>query len=186
MAEAADAQTCLAEANAGALTVRPELVPRNMRLAMLLGAAGCVVTGVFPQIMQGMTPFLSDGHPYTVDHITQYLELFASAAIAFVMCLPRMAPHEGITLDADWLYRKPLNVTVAAISSACEAGFSLVGRWAAAVTQKANQLICKAQGAPRGLEEDDVLQKPAGKLVALNFVMWMVITGGVFALMFCI
>ena len=157
-----------------------------MCAAMLLGAAGCVVTGVFPQIMQGVTPFLSDGHPYTVDHITQYLELFASAAIAFVMCLPRMAPHEGITLDADWLYRKPLNVTVAAISSACEAGFSLVGRWAAAVTQKANQLICKAQGAPRGLEEDDVLQKPAGKLVALNFVMWMVITGGVFALMFCI
>lgn len=31
-----------------------------------------------------------------------------------------------------------------------------------------------------------MLQKPAGKLVALNFVMWMVITGGVFALMFCI
>ena len=186
MTEAAHTQRCLAEAIAGALTVRPELVLRNMRLAMLLGAAGCVVTGVFPQIMQGVTPFLSDGHPYTVDHITQYLELFASAAIAFVMCLPRMAPHEGITLDADWLYRKPLNVTVAAISSACEAGFSLVGRWAAAVTQKANQLICKAQGAPRGLEEDDVLQKPAGKLVALNFVMWMVITGGVFALMFCI
>ena len=169
-----------------ALTAPPGIVPRNMCAAMLLGAMGCVVTGIFPQIMQGMTPFLSDGHPYTVDHITQYLELFASAAIAFVMCLPRMAPHEGITLDADWLYRKPLNVTVAAISSACEAGFSLVGRWAAAVTQKANQLICKAQGAPRGLEEDDVLQKPAGKLVALNFVMWMVITGGVFALMFCI
>lgn len=109
-----------------ALTAPPGIVPRNMCAAMLLGAMGCVVTGIFPQIMQGMTPFLSDGHPYTVDHITQYLELFAAAATAFVMYLSHMAPHEGITLDADWLYRKPLNVTVAAISSACEAGFSLV------------------------------------------------------------
>ena len=185
-ADAARTERRAAGTSSRALTAPPGIIPRNMRAAMLLGAMGCVVTGIFPQIMQGMTPFLSDGHPYTVDHITQYLELFASAAIAFVMCLPRMAPHEGITLDADWLYRKPLNVTVAAISTACEAGFSLVGRWTAAVTQKANQLICKAQGAPRGLEEDDVLQKPAGKLVALNFVMWMVITGGVFALMFCV
>ena len=156
-------------------------------LAMLLGAAGCVVTGDVPAdhagcdaVSIGWTPVY--GRSYHAVPGT----LRGGGDLPFVMCLPRMAPHEGITLDADWLYRKPLNVTVAAISTACEAGFSLVGRWAAAVTQKANQLICKAQGAPRGLEEDDVLQKPAGKLVALNFVMWMVITGGVFALMFCI
>ena len=40
MTEAAHTQRCLAEAIAGALSVRPELVLRNMRLAMLLGAAG--------------------------------------------------------------------------------------------------------------------------------------------------
>ncbi len=185
MAEAVHAQTCLAEANAGALTVRPELVPRNMRLAMLLGAAGCVVTGVFPQIMQGVTPFLSDGHPYTVDHITQYLELFAAAAIAFVMYLSHMAPHTGITLDADWFYRRPLRLTVEVISTACACCFSAVGCWVGRAVHAANQLICKEQRAPRGLEDDDVLQKPAGKLVALNFVMWMVLTGGVFVLVWC-
>ena len=186
MAEAVHAQTCLAEANAGALTVRPELVPRNMRLAMLLGAAGCVVTGVFPQIMQGVTPFLSDGHPYTVDHITQYLELFAAAAIAFVMYLSHMAPHTGITLDADWFYRRPLRLTVEVISTACACCFSAVGCWVGRAVHAANQLICKEQRTPRGLEDDDVLQKPAGKLVALNFVMWMVLTGGVFVLVWCL
>lgn len=165
-----------------ALAVQPELVPRNMRLAMLLGAAGCVLTGVFPQIMQGVTPFLSDGHPYTVDHVTQYVELFAAAAIAFVMYLPHMAPHAGITLDADWFYRRPLRLTAGAAAAACEACFLTVGRWVGSAVHAANQLICKEQRAPRGLEDDDVLQKPAGKLVALNFVMWMVITGGVFVL----
>ncbi len=181
-AEAAHAQPYLAGTAPGVPVVQPELVPRNMRLAMLLGAAGCVLTGVFPQIMQGVTPFLSDGHPYTVDHVTQYLELFAAAAIAFVMYLPHMAPHAGITLDADWFYRRPLRLAAGAATSACEACFLIVGRWVGSAVHAANQLICKEQRAPRGLEDDDVLQKPAGKLVALNFVMWMVITGGVFVL----
>lgn len=164
--------------------VDTSLIPRNMRLAVLLGAAGCILTGVFPQIMQGVTPFLSEGHPYTVDHITQYLELFAAAATAFVMYLSHMAPHAGITLDTDWFYRRPLAVTVGVLSSACESCFRAAGRLAGSAVQAANQLICKEQRAPRGLEEDDVLQKPAGKLVALNFVMWMGITGGVFVLVF--
>lgn len=169
-----------AEAPAADLT----LVPRNMRLAMVLGAAGCVLTGVFPQIMQSVTPFLSDGHPYTVDHITQYLELFAAAAAAFVMYLSHMAPHAGITLDADWFCRRPLAVMVRAASAACESCFSAAGQLAGSAVQAANQIICKEQRSPRGLEEDDVLQKPAGRLVALNFLMWMGITGGVFALVF--
>ena len=173
----------LAEGTTGAPVVQPKLVPRNMRLAMLLGAAGCVLTGVFPQIMQGVTPFLSDGHPYTVDHVTQYLELFAAAAIAFVMYLPHMAPHAGITLDADWFYRRPLSMAAAAAATACESCFQAAGRAAAAAVYAANRLICKERRAPRGLEDDDVLQKSAGKLVALNFIMWIVITGGVFALM---
>lgn len=176
------AQPYFAETVPRVTDVQPELVPRNMRLAMLLGAAGCVVTGVFPQIMQGVTPCLSDGHPYTVDHITQYLELFAAAAIAFVMYLSHMAPHAGITLDADWFYRRPLNQMVMAAATACETCFDIVGRWVGGMVHAANQLICKEQRAPRGLEDDDVLQKPAGKLIALNFVMWMVITGGVFVL----
>ncbi len=181
-AESTHAQPRLAEAASGARSVRLDLVPRNMRLAMLLGAAGCVLTGVFPQIMQSVTPFLSDGHPYTVDHVTQYLELFAAAAIAFVMYLPHMAPHAGITLDADWFYRRPLSIAAAAAADACETCFQAAGRVAAAAVNATNRLICKERRAPRGLEDDDVLQKPAGKLVALNFIMWIVITGGVFAL----
>ena len=41
---------------------------------------------------------------------TQYMQLFAAAGIAFLMYLDHMKPHDELSLDVDWLYRKPLPI----------------------------------------------------------------------------
>ena len=87
-------------------------VPFNRKAAMLMGATACAVTGLFPGLVYGLTPYGTDGHPFTVDHVTQYIELFAAATIAFVMYIEHMKPKEKITLDTDWFYRKPLKYAV--------------------------------------------------------------------------
>ena len=47
-----------------------------------------------------------------MDHITQYIQLFAGAIIVFVMYLEHMMPKDKITLDTDWFYRKPFKYAV--------------------------------------------------------------------------
>lgn len=163
------------EQNEKSRIVDTAAVTLNMRAAMLLGTAACFLTGILPKLMQGLTPFASDGHPYTADHVTQYLELFAAATIVFVICLSKMKPHEGITLDIDWFYRRPLSLLINVISK----GYLLLAqesrRIAADMVKLASDLVCKTKAVPHGLEEDDVLQKPAGTLLARSTVILIAI-----------
>lgn len=62
-------------------------------------------------------PFEMEYHPFTVDHIVQYIQLLGVAMIPFMMYLSHMEPHEQLTLDTDWLYRKPFAALVVSISS---------------------------------------------------------------------
>ena len=82
--------------------VNLDAVTLNRKIAMIIGAGACVVTGLFPDIVYSLTPYGTDGHPFTVDHVTQYIQLFAAAAVVFVMYAEHMQPKEKITLDTDW------------------------------------------------------------------------------------
>lgn len=176
------------EAETGPVEVKP--VPLNMKVAMAIGAAGCVLVGIMPGLLYGLTPFQSDGHPFTVDHVTQYIQLFAAGTLAFVMYLDHMAPHAMLTLDTDWFYRKPLHFAVEVISIGVTGLFNYCYRVAAQLVQKGNvhlhnpmdlvrktaaDIILRYTGIelkPRdGIEDDDVLQKPAGLLVATNMLV---------------
>lgn len=46
-------------------------VPVNMKIGMVLGAAACTVTGVMPKLVYNLTPSMTDGHPFTVEHIVE-------------------------------------------------------------------------------------------------------------------
>lgn len=172
---------------ASQLPVRPEAVPWNSRLAMVLGAAGCVVLGVFPGLLYGQTPYQSDAHPFTVAHVTQYGELFAGAALVFFLCLSHMRPKEMLTLDVDWLYRKPLKAGLLLLSRLVDGLRLWIGNILAGVlthgkawlsgrevlrktraVEKAEKKDAKREKGPKPIEKDDVLQKPVGWLVALN------------------
>ncbi len=166
------------------LEVKP--VPLNMKIAMVMGTAGCVIIGLMPNLLYELTPFGSDGHPFTVDHVTQYIELFAAATLVFVMYIDHMAPHVAVTLDFDWFYRKPLDVVVrwisAAVSGAFEACGRLVSRLVAAgsrylhrPTAVLEDMGVKVPHRNGGIEDDDVLMKPAGSLVAINVMLGFIV-----------
>lgn len=156
-------------------------VPLNRKVAMIIGACSCIVTGILPNIIYSLTPNQIDGHPFTVDHITQYVQLFAAAAVAFVMYLEHMKPKDKITLDTDWFYRKPLRICINTLSPVCDNIRCFVGNKLGDFFACANEYLhnprlmlekwfrVKPAKPQNCLEDDDVLQKPAGWLIAVNF-----------------
>lgn len=81
-------------------------VPKNMYVAMGIGATLCVLYGVYPELLYRYLPFTMEPyHPFTVDHITQSIEMLGMAMLPFMMYLPKMAPHTALSLDTDWFYR---------------------------------------------------------------------------------
>lgn len=99
------------------LKVKP--LPKNMMVAMSIGAGLCVLYGIFPSLLYTMLPNMTVYHPYTVDHIVQYVQMLGMAMIPFMAYLAHMKPKTKISLDTDWFYRKPLVWLVSGISSFC-------------------------------------------------------------------
>ena len=169
------------------LDVDESSVPIGRKIAMVLAAAGCFVCGVLPNFVYGLTPFGSDGHPFTVDHVTQYMQLFAAAGIAFLMYLDHMKPHDELSLDIDWLYRKPLPALMSGLSHGFNGLRMGVGGCLACVfgrincylhdpKEVLNEFFDLREPEPRDcLEDDDVLQKPAGWLVEISFIVFIAV-----------
>jgi multicomponent Na+:H+ antiporter subunit D len=85
--------------------LRPADPPWNMRAAMLLFAAACIVLGCFPGLLYPLLPYAVDYVPYTGAHLVSQLQLLLFAGLAFFVMLPAMARTRTVTLDFDWLYR---------------------------------------------------------------------------------
>lgn len=89
-------------------------VPVSMNIAMLIMTSGCMFVGFCPRILYGLLPFgaVTDGagtvyNPFTAHHILEYVGIFIGGAVAFILCKKILEPHETITLDVDWIFRKP-------------------------------------------------------------------------------
>ena len=169
--------------------IKERVIPINMKLAMLIGASVCVIIGVFPNLLYGITPFGSDGHPFTVDHVTQYVQLLASGSLAFLMYIDHMAPKEKITLDVDWFFRKPLKSVYHILMNT----FTAVTEYVKSVCRKpikfAELKVRISEKMPvkmkrrGGLESEDVLKKPIGLLLLVNVVAGLAIAAAaIFAL----
>ena len=169
-------------------------VPLNMKIAMVMGTTGCVIVGMVPGLLYGLTPFGSDGHPFTVDHVTQYIELFSAATLVFVMYIDHMAPHVAVTLDFDWFYRKPLTAAVRWISAAVSEAFAVCGRMISKLATVGSRYLhrpaamleemgVKVPHRKGGIEADDVLMKPAGSLVLINIMLGLTVAAVVLAVL---
>ncbi len=87
------------------IEVKP--VPKNMYVAIIIGTGLCVLFGVAPNLAYNILPYPEHYHIYSLHHILEYTQLIPAALLAFVLYLKNMAPHDTITLDLDWLARKP-------------------------------------------------------------------------------
>ncbi len=99
--------------------VKVNPIPNNMYVAMIAVSTLCVIYGVFPTALYEFLPYEFEYHPYTLDHIVQYIQLLGVAIVPFVMYLDHMKPHTALSLDTDWLYRVPFAKLIRVISSLC-------------------------------------------------------------------
>lgn len=90
----------------GSGLIRP--VPFNMILAMGLASLLCAATGIFPGWLYSRLPGPVDYHPYTFHHVFSALQLLAGTAAGFWLLRSKLGGEPTVTLDADWLYRRPL------------------------------------------------------------------------------
>jgi multicomponent Na+:H+ antiporter subunit D len=88
--------------------LRPKEPPENMQLAMIALSVMCIVPGFYPQIVYFLLPTTVDYDAYAHGHAVTQLQLLLFSGLAFFMMLPMLARTRTISLDIDWLYRKPL------------------------------------------------------------------------------
>lgn len=82
--------------------------PKNMLVALGLGAAACVLIGVFPHLLYQFLPFDVEYAPYTVRHVLSTLGLLSFTALGFFALLSHLDPETKISIDTDWFYRRGL------------------------------------------------------------------------------
>jgi len=90
--------------------LKPVKLPMNMNLAMGMGAFLCILYGVYPKLLYDWLPYAMDYNPFTVDHVVNYIQLLLATGVAFWLLMPRLEPHANLSLDIDWIYRKPLAI----------------------------------------------------------------------------
>lgn len=112
-------------------------IPTNMTIAMIMGAVCCTAIGVFPGLLYQYLPFGAVTYvPYTMGHVTGLLSMSFAALIPFLMFLPRMEPHTALSLDTDWVYRRPLKKFFLAVTYLCFGLCRSLGRaWGVGVRQ---------------------------------------------------
>jgi multicomponent Na+:H+ antiporter subunit D len=85
-----------------------------------------VALGLFPSWLYARLPSGAPYEPYTLDHVVSALQLLVGTAAAFVLLRRSLGGEATVSLDTDWLYRRPLARLVAAtVSFAGAAGRAL-------------------------------------------------------------
>ncbi len=87
--------------------MRPSEPPWNMRVAMVLLSAICIVLGIFPRLLYDILPFETTYQPYDVAHVVYQLQLLLFSGLAFFLMLNWLKRTDTITLDFDWFWRRP-------------------------------------------------------------------------------
>ena len=89
--------------------IKAKEAPRPMLIAMSVTASLCVVLGVYPELLYRILPYPGVAfhyHAYAFGHTIGTLELLMMTAVGFLALQFVFSPHDRITYDIDYLYRK--------------------------------------------------------------------------------
>jgi multicomponent Na+:H+ antiporter subunit D len=89
--------------------IRAKEPPKNMLIAMSIGAVLCVLIGAFPSQLYALLPMEMDYHPYDTTHVLVQLQLLCFGALGFITLMKTgFYPDEkrAVHIDAEILYRK--------------------------------------------------------------------------------
>ena len=98
--------------------LKPAPVPRNMLVGMGVAALLCLGLGLFPGWLYArLATQPVDYDPYSADHVVSALQLLMGTGVGFWLLLGRLGGEPTVSLDADWLYRKPLPMAMGRLVS---------------------------------------------------------------------
>jgi multicomponent Na+:H+ antiporter subunit D len=80
-------------------------LPKNMLVAMCIGAFLCTLFGVYPDLLYRLLPNNIEYHPYTRDHVVSSLQLLLACGLAFVIFIKYFCGHHAFTRDTELIYR---------------------------------------------------------------------------------
>jgi multicomponent Na+:H+ antiporter subunit D len=113
--------------------LRPAEPPPSMRWAMVVFAFLCIAIGVWAEPLYALLPYAVKYEPYTWAHVLTQLQLLLFSGLAFFVLLPFLQRTLTITLDTDWLWRKPLPALGQGAAAGLHAArLALGGTWARA------------------------------------------------------
>lgn len=153
-------------ASQGAIVKRK--VPNSMFLAMGAAAAICIVTGIFPNLLYRLLPLELVYEPYTANHVVGGIQILIGTAVGFWLLREWLAGEPTITLDVDFLYRRPVWQAVSRSAAVLESG----GRVAATLIEGAAFAIISF------LRHSDYARPPhLSSLVLIVVVILMALAG---------
>jgi len=141
--------------------IRAKEPPKNMLVAMFIGATLCVLIGVFPSTFYRLLPMEMDYHPYDVRHVVTQMQLLVFGALGFITLVRSgVYPDEkrAVHIDAEVIYRKlgpwlvrTVGVAVARVDAYVRSGvMELVGSVLGASKRANGQLGPLARSWPSG------------------------------------
>jgi len=81
--------------------------PWNMQMAMVIGAAFCVIIGCYTPFLYDMLPNAGvHFNPYNSYHLSETLQIIGFTALGFFFLKRFIGARPTISLDLDWFYRK--------------------------------------------------------------------------------
>jgi multicomponent Na+:H+ antiporter subunit D len=101
-------------------------VPWNMYAAMILLGALNLALGVYPEMLYQVMPFSVAYRPYTAAHLMETFELLAFTGLGFWLVVEKINSSPLVTLDVDWLYRKPAPLLFRVVILSLDRGFAAV------------------------------------------------------------
>jgi len=87
--------------------IKSSKAPYNMNIAMLLTSFLCFVYGIFPSLLYDFLPFEVNYEPYSLYHLTESIQILTFTFIAFWLLKNKFITEPKISIDTDWIYRKP-------------------------------------------------------------------------------
>lgn len=126
--------------------LRPADPPLNMRLAMMFTAALCIGIGVFPGLFYQLLPHATGYVPYTASHVISQLQLLLFSGLAFFLMLGLLQRTLTITLDTDWLWRKPGATVAHAVADQCARGWAVGGAAMSGLARRVQARLLRTNG----------------------------------------
>jgi multicomponent Na+:H+ antiporter subunit D len=130
--------------------LRPPEPPWNMRAAMVLVAALCILLGIFYEPLYRMLPYPVEYQPYSGFHVVAQLQLLLFSGLAFFVMLGWLRRTLTVTLDVDWLYRALFRAVLRSAGGALERAMAFAASIFAACLRYA-ELAARRLHGPRGV-----------------------------------